>query len=119
MKRFSPTLHLLVTVVWMIVALYMIFLYAPQEMTMGEVQRIFYQHVPAGLTAFLAYFVVFLGSVLYLWKRNNPQMRKLGGVRYFVVAFLYLCMGGTVVKILLRHLFSVKYIWVWPNVLNI
>ena len=40
-------------------------------------------------------------------------------VRYFVVAFLYLCMGGTVVKIFLRHLFAVKYIWVWPNVLNI
>jgi len=24
-----------------------------------------------------------------------------------------------VVKILLRHLLAVKYIWVWPNVLNI
>jgi hypothetical protein len=46
-------------------------------------------------------------------------MRKLGAVRYFVVSFLFLCMGGTVVKILLRHLLSVKYIWVWPNVLNI
>jgi len=23
------------------------------------------------------------------------------------------------VKILLRHLLAVKYIWVWPNVLNI
>jgi heme exporter protein C len=71
MKRFPPTLHLFVTVVWMIVALYLIFLYAPQEATMGEVQRIFYQHVPSGLTSFVAYFVVFLGSVLYLWKRTT------------------------------------------------
>ena len=54
MKKFPPTLHLLVTLVWMVVSLYMIFLYAPQEATMGEVQRIFYQHVPAGLSAFIA-----------------------------------------------------------------
>ncbi len=71
MKRFSPTLHLFVTVVWMIVALYMIFLYAPQETTMGEVQRIFYQHVPAAWTSFVAYFIIFVGSVVYLWKRTK------------------------------------------------
>ena len=36
---------------------------------MGEVQRIFYIHVPSGWTAFVGYFVVFLGSIGYLWKR--------------------------------------------------
>jgi heme exporter protein C len=39
-------------------------------MTMGEVQRIFYIHVPAAWTAFLAYFILFLASVTYLWKRS-------------------------------------------------
>jgi len=66
----SPDRHLILTVVWMIVALYMIFLYAPQELTMGEVQRIFYVHAPSGWTAGTAYFLVFLGSVGYLWKRS-------------------------------------------------
>jgi hypothetical protein len=70
-----------------------------------------------GAVAVIAWFS--LAPLLYLWKRDHPMMRKLGAVRYFVVAFLYLCMGGTVVKILLRHLLAVKYIWVWPNVLNI
>ncbi len=70
-KASSVTAHLFLTLVWMLVALYMIFLYAPQELTMGEAQRIFYIHVPSGLTAFLAYFVVFLGSVRYLWKRSQ------------------------------------------------
>ncbi|HEX9507021.1 MAG TPA: hypothetical protein VF947_01375, partial [Myxococcales bacterium] len=60
-----------------------------------------------------------LAPLFWIWKRNHPQMRRLGAVRYFIVSFLFLCMGGTVVKILLRHLFAVKYIWVWPNVLNI
>jgi hypothetical protein len=70
-----------------------------------------------GAVAIVAWFS--LAPLVYVWKRDHPMMRKLGAVRYFVVAFLYLCMGGTVVKILLRHLLAVKYIWVWPNVLNI
>ena len=37
---------------------------------MGEVQRIFYIHVPAAWTAFLAYFILFLASTAYLWKRS-------------------------------------------------
>jgi len=70
-KRFFPmSVHLAVTLVWMVVALYLIFLYAPQEMTMGEVQRIFYVHAPSGWTAGTAYFLVFLGSIAYLWKRS-------------------------------------------------
>ncbi len=69
-KLFPPALHLALTLAWFIVALYMIFLYAPQEQTMGEVQRIFYFHAPCGMTAFVAYFLVFLGGIVYLWKRN-------------------------------------------------
>ena len=37
---------------------------------MGEVQRIFYFHVGSAWTAFLAFFFVFLGGVLYLIKKN-------------------------------------------------
>jgi heme exporter protein C len=71
MRRiFSPTVHLFVTLAWMIVAYWMIFLYAPQELTMGEVQRIFYIHAPSGWVAGTAYCIVFLGSVVYLWKRS-------------------------------------------------
>lgn len=45
--------------------------YAPTERTMGDVQRIFYFHVPAAWIAFLAFFVVCAGSILYLWKRER------------------------------------------------
>src|SRR5208282_415429 len=70
-KFFPPTLHLIVTYVWLMVAAYFIFLYAPQEVTMGEVQRIFYIHVSSAWTALLAYFLIFLGSIGYLWKRRD------------------------------------------------
>ncbi|MBI4460464.1 MAG: cytochrome c biogenesis protein CcsA [Acidobacteria bacterium] len=43
---------------------------APTERTMGDIQRIFYVHVPAAWTAFAAFFVVFIGSVGYLVTKN-------------------------------------------------
>ena len=43
---------------------------APTEETMGNVQRIFYVHVPAATVAFTLFFVNFLASVVYLWKRS-------------------------------------------------
>lgn len=55
----------------MTVSLYLIFIYVPTEKEMGVIQRIFYIHVPLAWVAFLAFFVVFIGSILYLWKRDG------------------------------------------------
>jgi len=52
-------------------SLYGAFLYAPTEAEMGAVQRIFYFHVGAAWNAFLAFFGVFLGGVLYLVTRRQ------------------------------------------------
>lgn len=43
---------------------------APTEETMGDVQRIFYVHVPAATVGFTLFFVNFSASLLYLWKRS-------------------------------------------------
>ncbi|TDJ51707.1 MAG: cytochrome C assembly protein [Nitrospina sp.] len=48
-----------------------IFLYAPTEKTEGMVQRIMYFHIPSAWIAFFAFFVVFLCSILYLWKKDR------------------------------------------------
>ena len=50
---------------------WMIFFYAPTERTMGVVQRIYYVHVPAAWVAFLAFGIVALCSVGYLWLREE------------------------------------------------
>lgn len=50
----------------MVLALYCAFLYAPREAVMGEVQRIFYFHFSAGWLSFLAFFVLFVFSIVYL-----------------------------------------------------
>jgi heme exporter protein C len=52
-------------------ALYTAFIYAPTEAVQGDVQRIFYFHVSIAWLAYLSFFVVFLSSVLYLWKRAD------------------------------------------------
>lgn len=56
------------TMVW---AFYLIFFYAPTELTMGVVQRIFYVHVPSAWVAFLAFGVVALCSLGYLWLKDD------------------------------------------------
>jgi heme exporter protein C len=43
---------------------------SPPEETMGHLQKIIYVHVPAAWVAGLAFLLVFLYSVLYLWKRD-------------------------------------------------
>jgi heme exporter protein C len=54
----------------MIAALYMVFIYVPTDKHTGIVQRIFYFHVPVAWVGFLAFFVTFIFSILYLWKRE-------------------------------------------------
>ena len=60
----------LVTVLNILIGLYMALFYAPTERTMGDVQRIFYFHVPSAWVGFLAFFVVFVASIMFLWKRD-------------------------------------------------
>ncbi len=52
--------------VLVVVALGMTFLYAPRELTMGNVQRIFYFHVASAWVGFFAFFVTFLTGIAYL-----------------------------------------------------
>ncbi len=60
-----------ISLAFMLASLYLIFMYVPTEATMGVVQRIFYWHVPMAWIAFLAFFVVFISSILYLAKRES------------------------------------------------
>jgi heme exporter protein C len=63
--------HGVLTLLAMVGALWAVFVYAPTERQMGPVQRIFYFHVSAAISAGLAYFLVFVGSVGYLRTRHD------------------------------------------------
>ena len=70
-KKFPISLHFVLTLVGLVVMLYMIFLYAPEEMTMGEVQRIFYIHVANAWPALMGFIIIFIASIIYLMKRSQ------------------------------------------------
>ena len=65
----SPLLGWL-TAVSLIVALGMVFLYAPEERTMGDLQRLFYFHIASWWLAFASFFVVAGASAMWLWRRR-------------------------------------------------
>jgi heme exporter protein C len=69
MKRAFPILGLL-TAGLLSYAMYQALVVAPTEQTMGDVQRIFYYHVPSAWTAFLLFFINFLASIQYLVRRD-------------------------------------------------
>ena len=60
----------LVSLVGLAAALYFALWYAPTEQTMGDLQRVFYFHLPQAILSYLAAFLVGFGSVMYLATRN-------------------------------------------------
>jgi heme exporter protein C len=69
-SRFDAVLGILL-VPGMALALYMALIQAPRETTMGDLQRIFYFHVPAAIAGMTAFAVNFVSSVLYVIRRNR------------------------------------------------
>ena len=65
MKRAFPILAV-ITAALLAYAFYEAIWVAPMERTMGDVQRIFYYHVPSAWTAFLLFTVNLVASVVYL-----------------------------------------------------
>ena len=71
-----------------------------------------------GAVVFFGYYV--LGVLFYFRFKKRDWMKKLGILRYSIIAYLLLSMGGLVIKIILRivpPIFGVnpvKYIWVTP-----
>src|SRR5215471_10327099 len=75
------------SLVTMIPALYMIFLYAPTEATQGNAQRIFYIHVPLAIIgAYGSAALLFIGCLAFLitrdlsWDRFSSTSAEMGVV---------------------------------------
>jgi heme exporter protein C len=64
------TVLAVITGIMMLVDLYFIFMVAPTDAVLGHVQRVFYFHVPIAIMSFLAFFVVFITSLMYLLNRS-------------------------------------------------
>lgn len=63
------------------------------DVEQGEVQRLMYVHVPAAWTAFVSFFVVFVGSVLYLVQRDLRADRLAASAAAAGVIFISLTLA--------------------------
>jgi heme exporter protein C len=70
-KRLGPGVCATVSIaVLLCVAGYAALFVAPSERTMGLIQRIFYFHAPSWWSGFIAFGIVAVANIGYLWKRN-------------------------------------------------
>ena len=69
-RRWAIALNALAAIM-LTASLWMVFFFVPTESEMGIVQRIFYVHVPSAWVAFLAFGIVALCSLGYLWLRDE------------------------------------------------
>ena len=82
---------------------------APYESTMGLVQKIFYFHVPAGMTLFLAACVSGVGSALFLFTRKPWADRlAVAGAEVSVVLGLIVLVTG---PLWARKAWGVWWVW--------
>jgi heme exporter protein C len=95
-KHFDTVLGGLL-LVGMILALYMAFLGAPRERTMGDLQRIFYFHVPAGMAGLTAFAVNFVASLMYLVRKDGKwDSLALSATEVGVVFFTIVLVTGPI-----------------------
>ncbi len=68
------------------VGMYIALVSSPPDYYQGEIVRIMYIHVPFAQTSLLAYLVLFIGSVWYLWKKD-PVIDNLSHATAGIGAF--------------------------------
>jgi heme exporter protein C len=86
-------------------AVFMDFVYAPQDDLQGPVQRIFYFHVSSAIAAYFCFALVLAGGVLYLWRGSERADRIARAAAPVGLVFTSVVFGmGTV---------WAKAIWGW------
>ncbi len=79
----------------------------------------FYPAMAFGATC-VGIWIVGIPTVYWRLKhKTSAVLQQLGGVRYGITAFFFMTMMGTVVKVILRLGFAVKYVMVGPHNFNI
>lgn len=59
------------TLVGVLLTIWAALIYAPTDVLTNDNQRIFYVHVPMAWLAYLAFFIVFIASIMYLWRKDE------------------------------------------------
>src|ERR1700693_2603322 len=110
MKKAFPILGVL-TAILLSYALYEALVAAPTEQTMGDVQRIFYYHVPSAWTAFLLFSINFAASITYLINRRPAA--DILALTAGEVGVVFLTVNLVTGPIWARPVWGIWWTWDW------
>jgi len=91
------------------VALGMVFLYAPREATMGDVQRIFYFHVASAWVGFFGFFVTFLAGIGYL--ARGERWWDIMGLSSVEIGLTFITMAVVTGSLWARPVWGTYWTW--------
>ncbi len=86
-----------ITAILFVVAVVMVFFYAPLERTMGQVQKVFYFHVATAWVGMLGFMVAAVVGILYLVKNDRKyDIAGLAAVEISLVFFFVAIILGSI-----------------------
>ncbi len=106
--RALQTLNI-VSAVLILIAVGLVFFYAPEELVMGQVQRIFYFHVASAWVGFLAFFVTVVAGVLYL-RSGHLKWDRLG-LASVEIGLMFSLSAGVAGAIWARPIWNTWWTW--------
>ena len=106
-RKAGPLLWL--SALMIITALCLVFLYAPTERTMGDVQRIFYFHVSSAWVGFFAFFVTFVAGIVYL--RTKKRLWDIVGHASSEIGIVFTAMAVLTGSIWAKPTWNAWYPW--------
>jgi heme exporter protein C len=87
----------ILAVILLIATLGVVFLYAPLESTMGQVQRIFYFHISTAWVGLLGFIMAAICGILYLSKGNRKyDIAEMAAVEVSLIFFLIAIILGSI-----------------------
>jgi len=90
-------------------ALYLVLMYAPVELTMGNVQKVFYFHVAASWTGMLGFLVATIEAIAYLKSRNiKRDTASLAGIE---IGMVFIGLGIVSGSIWARPVWNTWWTW--------
>jgi len=99
MKPQSPALKILtiLSALFFLAALAMVFLYAPLEETMNYVQKVFYFHIATAWVGMLGFMAAAVAGVVYLLRHDRKwDLLEMAAIEISLVFFLITIMLGSI-----------------------
>ena len=86
-----------VTIIFLVAASVMVFLYSPLEKSMGAVQRVFYFHVATGWVGMLGFLLALFAGIIYLRTHDRKwDIAGLAGIEIGLVFMLVNIVTGSI-----------------------